>query len=147
MNDEPLPFSATLEVRDRCLCFRAQRAARALARRFDGVLRRHGLTSGQFSIMMSLNRPEPPRIGDLAEFLAMDRTTLTAALKPLERRKLVVVARDTRDARNRRPRLTDAGRASLAAALPDWRRAHDALDATLPDQDPGALRAMMERLG
>lgn len=147
MNTEILPFSATLEVRNRCLCFRAQRAARALARRFDRILRRHALTSGQFSILMSLNQPEPPRIGELADFLAMDRTTLTAALKPLERRELITVERDMMDARNRWPRLTDAGRASLAAALPDWRQAHDALDTTLPEQGSEALRTMLERLG
>ena len=72
-----------------------QRAARALARRFDAAFRPLGLTSGQFSLLMSLNRPEPPTMGAVAALLAMDRTTLTAALKPLERRGLV---RSTRTA-------------------------------------------------
>ena len=84
--DPELPIETTLEVRDRCLCLRVQRAARNLARRFDTALKPFGLTNGQFSILMSLNRPEPPRISDLAPFLAMDRTTLTAAFKVLERR-------------------------------------------------------------
>jgi hypothetical protein len=52
-----------------------QRAARALARRFDDALRPLGLTNGQFSLMMSLNRPQPPGMGDVASLLAMDRTT------------------------------------------------------------------------
>jgi len=47
-------------VRDTCLCLHLQRAARAVARRFDEALRPLGLTSGQFSLLMSLNRPEPP---------------------------------------------------------------------------------------
>jgi DNA-binding MarR family transcriptional regulator len=38
--------------------------------------------------MMSLNRAEPPAMGAVAAFLAMDRTTLSAALKPLVRRAL-----------------------------------------------------------
>ncbi len=84
-----VPFEATLQVRDTCLCLHVQRAARALARRFDEALRPHGLTSGQFSLLMSLNRPEAPNMGSVASLLAMDRTTLTAALKPLERRGLV----------------------------------------------------------
>jgi hypothetical protein len=54
-----LPFETTLLVRDTCLCMHAQRAARALARRYDAVLRPHGLTNGQFSVLMSLNRPGP----------------------------------------------------------------------------------------
>src|ERR1700719_5189489 len=87
-----LPFAITVEVRDTCLCLHLQRAARALARRFDEVLRPLGLTNGQFSLLMSLNRLQPPPMAAVASLLAMDRTTLTAALKPLERRGLVAVA-------------------------------------------------------
>lgn len=127
----PLSHAATLEVRDRCICFRTQRAARALARRFDAAFRPFGITQGQFSLMMSLNRPVPPTIGKVAPFLAMDRTTLTAALKPLTRRGLVTIAPDKADARSRRLSLTDAGRTLLAEALPVWRAEHDAVDRLL----------------
>src|SRR3984957_9122323 len=92
----------TLLVRDCCLCLHVQRAARALARRFDEALRPLGLTNGQFSLLMSLNRPEPPAMAAVASLLAMDRTTLTAALKPLERRGLVKVNPDPVDRRGRR---------------------------------------------
>ncbi len=71
-----LPLAATHQVRDTCLCLHVQRAARALARRFDEALRPLDLTNGQFSLLMSLNRPEPPSIGSVAALLAMDRTTL-----------------------------------------------------------------------
>ena len=61
MSDDALiPYETTLFVRDHCLCLYAQRAARALARRFDDALRPLGLTNGQFSLLMALNRPEPP---------------------------------------------------------------------------------------
>ncbi|MGC2717262.1 MAG: MarR family transcriptional regulator, partial [Pseudolabrys sp.] len=70
-----LPLSATHLVRDNCLCLHVQRAARGLARRFDGVFRSLDLTHGQFSLLMSLNRPEAPTFGSVAELLAMDRTT------------------------------------------------------------------------
>src|SRR5215217_7749083 len=72
----PVPFAVTLTVRDTCLCLHVQRAARALARRFDDALRPLGLTNGQFSLLMSLNRPKPSGIGSVAALLAMDRTTL-----------------------------------------------------------------------
>src|SRR5271166_5364562 len=98
---ESIPFETTLRVRDCCLCLHVQRAARALARRFDEALRPIGLTNGQFSLMMSLNRPEPPGMTSVATLLAMDRTTLTAALKPLERRGLVTIAKDPADRRGR----------------------------------------------
>jgi hypothetical protein len=51
-------FETTLLVRDSCLCLHVQRAARALARRFDEALRPVQLTNGQFSLLMSLNRKE-----------------------------------------------------------------------------------------
>ena len=140
-----LPFETTLQVRDRCLCLHLQRAARAVARRFDEALRPHGLTNGQFSILMSLNRPEPPTIGSVAGLLAMDRTTLTAALKPLERRGLVTVMADPADRRSRRLVLTAAGHAVLLAALPAWRREHDALDLSLA-AEPDRLRADLRAL-
>jgi DNA-binding MarR family transcriptional regulator len=123
-----LPFDKTIEVRDACLCLHVQRAARALARRFDLVLRPLDLTNGQFSLLMSLNRPEPPTIGSVAELLVMDRTTLTANLKPLERRGLLKVVVDKDDKRSRRLGITPAGRALLAKAYPIWCETHTALE-------------------
>ncbi len=133
-------FESTLLVRDTCLCLHAQRAARALARRFDDALRPLGLTSGQFSLMMSLNRPEPPGMGSVASLLAMDRTTLTAALKPLQRRGLVEVAIAPADRRGRLLTLTPAGRALLSRALPVWEQTHGVVEGLLGDADPDRLR-------
>ena len=135
-----VPFAATLHVKDTCLCLHAQRAARALARRFDVALRPLDITSGQFSLLMSLNRPEPPTIGSVAGLLAMDRTTLTANLKPLERRGLLTVGVDPQDRRSRRLALTPAGMALLARALPVWTRTHAEVEAVLPEGGGDALR-------
>jgi len=129
----PVPFETTLLVRDTCLCLHVQRAARALARRFDDALRPLGLTNGQFSLLMSLNRPAPPAMGSVADLLAMDRTTLTAALKPLERRGLVTVAVDPADRRSRLLSPTADGLALLARAVPVWQTTHGALEAHLDD--------------
>jgi DNA-binding MarR family transcriptional regulator len=126
-----IPFETTIHVRDTCLCLHVQRAARALARRFDEALRPLGLTNGQFSLLMSLNRPEPAGMGGVANLLAMDRTTLTAALKPLERRGLLTIAPDPKDRRARALSLTPDGRALLAQALPIWTREHGRLDEDL----------------
>src|SRR5438309_2795376 len=128
-----IPFETTLLVRDACLCLHAQRAARALARRFDQALRPVGLTNGQFSLLMSLNRPEPPSMAPVAALLAMDRTTLTAALKPLERRGLLQVVVDPEDIRGRLLRLTEHGHRVLLDALPIWTRMHAALERDLAD--------------
>ncbi len=140
-SDAPkVPFQTTLHVRDHCLCLHVQRAARVLARRFDEALRPHGLTNEQFSLLMSLNRPEPPPMGPVAELLAMDRTTLTAMLKPLQRRGLVDIAPDPKDRRGKRLKLTEAGREKLIAALPAWQATHDEIDTLFEDDGVGRLR-------
>jgi DNA-binding MarR family transcriptional regulator len=141
-----VPVEATLHVRDNCLCLHAQRAARALARRFDEALRPAGLTNGQFSLLMALNGPEPPPMGQVAALLGADRTTLTAALKPLVRRGLAEFRADAADSRVRRIALTPAGHAGLAAALPLWTAAHGALEAEIEDVDPARLRSGLKSL-
>lgn len=135
-----VPFDTTLHIRDHCLCLHAQRAARLLARRFDEALRPVGLTNQQFSLLMALNRPEPPTIGTVAPLLGMDRTTLTAALKPLERRGLAAVSVDSADRRGRRVRLTEPGEALLARAVPIWRETHGVAERGLAGVDPDELR-------
>jgi len=127
-----IPFEMTLHVRDHCLCLHLQRAARRIARLFDDELRGLELTSGQFSLLMSLNRPVPPTISSVAELLAMDRTTLTANLKPLTRRGWLEMLVDEKDKRSRRLVLTDAGRAVLAKAVPIWRKVHGEIEDSLP---------------
>jgi len=136
----------THRVRDSCLCLHVQRAARALARRFDEALRPLALTQGQFSLLMSLNRPQPPSVGEVSALLAMDRTTVTANIKPLERRGLVKVTVDTDDRRNRRLELTASGRALLAAAAPIWKRTHAATERRLKSSTPDILRASLHDL-
>lgn len=141
-----VPFETTLMVRDTCLCLHVQRAARAMARRFDEALRPLDLTNGQFSLLMSLNRPEPPNMAQVSAVLAMDRTTLTANIKPLKRRGLLTVSVDENDKRSRRLALTAAGHKLLLKALPVWRRSHAELDALLAKDGPERLRRDLRRL-
>ncbi|MEA1672134.1 MarR family winged helix-turn-helix transcriptional regulator [Nitrospirillum sp. BR 11163] len=137
---EAVPYATTLHVRDHCLCLHLQRAARRVARRFDEALRPVGLTNGQFSLLMALNRPVPARLGPVADLLAVDRTTLTAALKPLERDSLLTVAVDAEDRRGRVLALTQAGRDRLAAALPIWHATHAEVEGWLAPAAPDRLR-------
>lgn len=115
-----------------------------MARRFDEAFRSIGITSGQFSLLISLNRPKPPTLGSVAELLAMDRTTLTANIKPLEKRGLLTVTPDPADRRARLLSLTQEGRAVLAEAVPLWHATQAAVEAAVPD--PDAVRAGLDAL-
>jgi DNA-binding MarR family transcriptional regulator len=139
-NPGGIPFDTTIKVRDTCLCLHLHRAARAVGRRFDAALRPLGLTNGQFSLLMSLNRPEPASIGGVSALLAIDRTTLTANLKPLERRGLLEVTADAEDKRSRRLSLTASGRELLVAAVPVWEATHAAIESRLDRSSVEGLR-------
>jgi DNA-binding MarR family transcriptional regulator len=143
---DSLPLTVAHEVRDVCICMHTQRAARALARRFDEAFAPLNLTNGQYSLLMSLSGPAPPGMGALAQALAMDRTTLTSNLKPLQRRGLVEVAVDRNDKRGRKLRLTQAGRRLLAKAVPIWRRSHAKLDRRVSRKKLATIRAGLMEL-
>ena len=140
---DQLSFATTLDVRDHCLCLSLQRAARVMARRYDEALRRANLTNGQFSLMMSLNRAGAPNVAEIAALLGMDRTTLTANLKPLERRGLLEIAVDEEDRRSRRLLLTAQGRVVLRQALPFWLRQQAETERLLK---PAEFRRLREAL-
>lgn len=85
-------------------------------------------------------------MGPVASLLAMDRTTLTAALKPLERQGLVEISQDPADRRNRILKLTGKGQDLLARALPVWERTHGEVEQLIPDGNPGELRKSLRAL-
>lgn len=76
----------------------------------------------------------------------MDRTTLTANLKPLERRRLVRVGTDKEDRRSRVMALTPAGEKLLAFAIPVWERAHGEIDDRVGKPNTDRLRADLRKV-
>jgi DNA-binding MarR family transcriptional regulator len=146
MSEASLEIETVHEIRDRCLCLATQRAARRLARRFDQLFAPLGLTNGQFSLMVALSGAWKPRLGELAEFLGMDSTTMTAAVKTLEKRGLVLLRADEADARVRRPGLTEAGREVVARAVPLWCEEHARVQAELVEEDAVALAQVLGQL-
>jgi len=129
-----------------CLCLRVQRASRAIGRRFDAALRPFGLNNWQFTLLMSLNRPEPPSVNGLAEQLVTDRTTMTKNLQVLEQRSLLEIQPDARDGRVKRILLTQTGRDLLAKALDHWRTANEAVKASIPPESLAPLRAGLDAI-
>lgn len=102
-----------------CLCLAARRKARALTRAFDERLRPHGLRSTQFSVLAALALAGPNPVGDLAELLGLERSSLSRAAGHLEGRGWVATV-PAEDARVRQLSLTAAGRAKLEEAYPSW---------------------------
>ena len=103
--------------------------------------------AGVSALMVALSGPWQPRMGELADFLAMDSTTMTAAIKPLEKRGLVAVVADEADRRIRRPRLTPEGRVLVRQAVPLWTAEHARVAEEAQAPDPLALARMIDALG
>ena len=108
-----------------CNCFASRKAARLITKLYEDHLAGVNLTSTQFSILVNLDEVGKASMKDLVEVLVMERTSLVRALQPLERDGLLAIGPDEDDARRNVVRLTDAGRARLAAAMPVWQAAQD----------------------
>jgi len=98
---------------------------RAVSQHYDKTMAPAGLRGTQFTILTVLSRSEDLSISDLAEYLVMDRTTLTRNLKPLEKEGYLKVLPGLQDRRSRRIELTRAGRKAQKVAMPYWQKAQD----------------------
>jgi DNA-binding MarR family transcriptional regulator len=147
MTSATLPIETVHLIRDQCLCLASQRAARRLARRFDRLFAPLGLTNGQFSMLAALSGQWQPRLGELADFLAMDSTTMTAAAKALERAGFVVLEPDPQDRRARRPKLTLAGRQVMQQAVPLWCEEHAKVQTELSAPNLAEMTRLLGQLG
>ena len=107
-----------------CVCVNLRRAARALTAIYDDALAAAGIKVTQFSLLRAVERNEPAPINVLSEDLDLDRTTLARNLRPLERERLLVLEAGE-DRRVTQVRLTPRGRATVAKALPLWRKVQD----------------------
>lgn len=143
MTGMTLRFEDVSTISQTCLCANVQRAARAVGRRFDDAFRPLDLTNWQFTLMVALYRSTAPTITVVAHDLATDRTTITANLKPLERRRLVAVSPDAVDRRARRVALTASGVALLQEAYGIWIQAQNTIVSDLALGDLNGLLASL----
>ena len=127
-----------------CTCAALRSASRQVTQVYDQALRPAGLRLTQYSLLANLARHGGLTITELAERLAMDRTTLTRNLRPLEAEGLVALAPGA-DRRSRAVTLTEAGRRALAAARPLWQEAERAFRRTLGRDEAAELRRLLVR--
>ena len=126
-----------------CACANARRAARAITQVYDAALRPTGLRITQFTLLQVLERTGAPMTQSaLGEVLALDSTTLSRTLSPLERAKWIRRVAGG-DARERRIELAPLGRRVLERATPAWERVQRRLRTELGQRDWGALQELM----
>ena len=144
MNSNPAFKTLLSDVAANCLCRRVQHASRTIGKRFDEAFRPVGLNNWQFTMLMALAHAASQTINQIAGELGMDRTTTTKNLRPLERRGLVTIRTDDKDARVRRVSLTEEGRQLLEDALARWRAVNEEVSAGLSKEQIVAVRSALD---
>jgi DNA-binding MarR family transcriptional regulator len=132
MNTDPIDFTACRQ----CLCTAARRRSRELTRAFEKAMRGSGVRGTQFTLLATLVQTGPLPTTRLADFLGLERTTLTRNLGPLVRDGLVQVD-EGEDRRVHKVAITPKGEEVARGAFPFWRQAQDAALAA----DPGFAEA------
>jgi DNA-binding MarR family transcriptional regulator len=134
MSNDTTAMRLAQTLLDTCMCHKTRMAARSITRAYDDALRSTGLRATQISVLAAVGARGALSIQSLAEFLGMDRTTLTRNLRPLEERGLVILAPEARH-RSRMLTLAPSGHAMLRDALPQWERAQRAARKRLGSQN------------
>ena len=130
---------------NRCNCAALRKASRRVSQFYDAALASSGLKSTQFAMLSDIERrgDELPTIGDLAETLVMDQSTIGQNLRPLEREGLVSLIQDAADRRSRRVKLTKKGRARIATVRPLWEAAQARFESGFGKQAAADLRGVL----
>jgi DNA-binding MarR family transcriptional regulator len=129
-----------------CTCLRLRKATRQVTQIYDQHLAEFGLTVTQFSLLGHLRSIPGVSIGALADILVMDPTSLTRALRPLERQGLVDLRSDPKDRRSRCLHITQSGHKTYERARPGWERAQEQLAQALGDDGAPHLNAVLDDL-
>jgi len=129
-----------------CLCFRVRRATRTITRLYDEALRPLGLGAAQLTLMnaVAMGGASGQTMSRLADLLALDLTSLSRNLRPLEKGGMLAIDRHENDRRVRVVRLTPAGEELLVAALPRWTEAHAKVTAMIGAAEAESLRASLD---
>jgi DNA-binding MarR family transcriptional regulator len=149
-NNEPVTVGPVeIQQLGSCACFNLRKAARTVTQLYDDALRPTGLRATQLPILGVLFAQSPMTVHELSEATAIDRTTLTRSLKPLERDGLIR-SRSGGDRRVRELLLTSKGKRGLESAYPLWLAAQNQvrrrLGAVSMDELVGSACRVVEEL-
>jgi DNA-binding MarR family transcriptional regulator len=108
-----------------CLCGNMRMAARAVTSLYDGHLSPAGLTAAELSVLWCVISAQPVSMQQIAEFLAMEKSTVTRNVAHLRLRHLLKVATG-KDARVKLVTATRIGQEAFVRALPLWKAAQKA---------------------
>jgi DNA-binding MarR family transcriptional regulator len=129
-----------------CTCSAVSQTARRIHRIYDAHLSRHGLSIGQFGMLSHVRHFPGLTRAELAQYNAMDPSTVSRLTRPLLDRELVESRTDVEDGRVHRLHLTPTGQDTHAAALQSWQAAQDELVQRIGASKDLAFRRLMHEI-
>ena len=127
-----------------CTALKIRKLARRVTQIYDEALAPYGITVGQIGLLASLRRRNGVGVGELAERLSADASTVSRLLKPLEAAGYLVIEPDPTDGRAKLVRLTDAGADKRRAAAKGWEAAQARVQAALGEGRLATLRYILD---
>lgn len=128
-----------------CVLTKSRRAARAVSRHFGRLVRPHGITASQASLLFGLHSNEARSVSELAHGMGIERSGLTRNLSLLEKAGFVTCEVGGRGGA-KAYRLTDRGRAKLLEMMPLWHEAQDQVRAKLGEEEWVHMQQVLARL-
>ena len=125
-----------------CACFDLRKATRAVSRLYDDHLRSCGLNITQYSMLRMIEFGQQISVSTLGRYMAMDQTSVTRALAPLQRDRLIR-SRAGSDKRTRIVSLTKKGTKLIAGARPGWDEAQKTFLDLIGDRRWTAMRGLL----
>lgn len=107
-----------------CFCIRLRRIAQKVTDFYDKIIKPSGVSANQFFLLVNLNFTEGCGIGELAQRVKLEKSTLARTLRPLLLSGLVV-DKSSEKSRKRQLHVSSLGKDTLEKALPLWKKAQE----------------------
>ena len=131
--------------KSKCYCITLCRAANAITAYYDEGLQSTGMTTKQFSLLLHLSRLEEASTGELADYVNLERSTVTRNLKILVEQGWVYDKAEP-GKRNHRYAVTEAGQRKIEEADVIWEQLQENLNEMLGEDNMQALRSALYKI-
>jgi DNA-binding MarR family transcriptional regulator len=144
MTIDPDLKTALRHASEHCVCLHTRMAARAVTRAYDAALVPLGLEATQFTLLAAIAADPARSVTEMADRLALERTSLSRNLAVLHKRGLILAG--AIKGRSVTYAATQAGQALLEAALPLWRKVQFSLEQQIGEQRWAETRQNLRQL-
>lgn len=129
----------------RCYCINFRRAANTLTKYYDHAFTPIGLTTNQFSLLVSIDSLEACNKSKLAQYARLDRTTIIRSLHLLQEKHLIEEVAG-KNKRNNIVQLTTAGEAAIKKGWGIWEQVQNKVVGAIGEENLPMLKQLLDKI-